>query len=127
LIASGGEVSRIMLALKEIFNTSDKDKTLIFDEIDTGISGQTANKVSLKLKKLSKSNQLIVITHLPVVAAKADKHFNIFKHNENGTTKTKISVLGKDDAIQTIAKMISGEITDKSVSNAIELMETNNA
>ncbi len=126
LTASGGEISRVMLALKEIFNKSDNERTLVFDEIDTGISGKTASKVSLKLKKLAKDNQLIVITHLPVVAAKADKHFHIVKNTVDESTVTKVHTLKKEESVKIIAKMISGEITESSISNAMELMGNSN-
>ncbi|HCW92719.1 MAG TPA: DNA repair protein RecN, partial [Flexistipes sinusarabici] len=95
-VASGGELSRIMLALKEVFSGMDDTPTLIFDEIDTGISGVTARKVAEKLKNLGKTKQLFVITHLPVVASKSDSHFHIAKISEKGSTFTKIKTLSTE-------------------------------
>jgi DNA repair protein RecN (Recombination protein N) len=124
-VASGGEISRVMLALKEIFNKADNIHTMIFDEIDTGISGKTAEKVGEKLSNLAVDNQLIVITHLPVVAAKGNVHFHIYKEVENNVTITKIKELDKDTREKVIATMISGKVSDTSLAGACELLKGN--
>lgn len=120
-IASGGEISRVMLALKEVFAKVDNTETLIFDEIDTGISGKTAKKVAEKLKNLSKDKQLIVITHLPVVAAKADNHIHISKVQSGDKSKTVIEKLDEEKRREVLAYMISGEITQMALNQADEL------
>ncbi len=121
-IASGGEISRVMLALKEAFSEVDIVDTLIFDEIDTGISGITAKKVAEKLKKLSSHKQVIVITHLPVVAAMGDKHFHLIKQDDGGKTKTTINILDETGRKNVLASMIAGEITENSLKQAEELL-----
>lgn len=121
-IASGGEISRVMLALKEVFAKVDNTETLIFDEIDTGISGKTAKKVAEKLKNLSKDKQLIVITHLPVVAAKADNHIHISKVQSGDKSKTVIEKLDEKKRREVLAYMISGEITQMALNQADELI-----
>lgn len=120
--ASGGEISRVMLGLKEIFSDADNTSTLVFDEIDTGISGKTADKVGEKLYSLANRKQLIVITHLPVVAAKGDIHFHIYKEVIENKTITKIKILNKQERIETIATMIAGKISETSMANASELL-----
>ncbi|MGC8767796.1 DNA repair protein RecN [Calditerrivibrio sp.] len=122
-IASGGEISRVMLALKEAFAEVDIVDTLIFDEIDTGISGITAKKVAEKLKKISESKQVIVITHLPVVAAMGDKHFHLTKIDEGSKTKTTIRSLDEEERKYVLASMIAGEITENSLKQAEELLK----
>lgn len=121
-VASGGELSRIMLALKEVFTGIDETPTLIFDEIDTGISGVTAKKVAEKLKNLAESKQLFVITHLPVVASKSENHFHIAKIAEKGSTFTQIKKLNGDEKKEVLATMIAGEITPHALSQADEMM-----
>ncbi|UOD34610.1 DNA repair protein RecN [Deferribacteraceae bacterium V6Fe1] len=121
-IASGGEISRVMLAIKDVFAESDNVSTLIFDEIDTGISGKTAKKVAEKLKNISNYKQLIVITHLPVVAAMADKHFHISKIQADNTTKTVVNTLDKLAQKEILAAMISGSVTEMSIKQAEELI-----
>lgn len=121
-ISSGGEISRVMLALKEAFSQVDMVGTLLFDEIDTGISGVTAKKVGEKLKLISRNKQVIVITHLPVVAARGDTHFHLIKEDMEGKTKTVVRRLSGDERIKVIASMISGEITDLSLKQAEEIL-----
>ncbi|MBC7197368.1 MAG: DNA repair protein RecN, partial [Deferribacterales bacterium] len=121
-IASGGEISRVMLAIKDVFAESDNVSTLIFDEIDTGISGKTAKKVAEKLKNISNYKQLIVITHLPVVAAMADRHFHISKIHDDNTTKTVVSTLDGHAQKEILAAMISGSVTEMSIKQAEELI-----
>lgn len=121
-VASGGELSRIMLAIKTIAANREGANALIFDEIDSGISGKTAWKVSEKLGLLSKSNQIICITHLPQIAAMADAHFCIEKKEEAGKTKTSIYPLDKEGELQEIARLLGGEsITEAVLQNAKEL------
>lgn len=121
-VASGGELSRIMLALKSALAENDRIETLIFDEIDTGISGNTAAKVSDKLRSLSQGHQIICITHLPQIAARADHHFLIEKAVSEGSTITGIRPLGPDESIGELAKMISGtDVTPAALEHAKEL------
>jgi len=122
-VASGGELSRVMLALKEVFSGMDDTPTLIFDEIDTGISGVTARKVAEKLKNLGKTKQLFVITHLPVVASKSDSHFHIAKISEKGSTFTRIKKLSAEEKKEVLATMIAGEITPHALKQADEMLE----
>ncbi len=121
-IASGGELSRIMLALKTVVADRDDISTLIFDEIDAGISGKTAWKVSEKLGALSRDHQIICITHLPQIAAMADAHFMIEKGIEDGRTVTNIYGLEGDSSINELARLLGGdEITDAAIKNAKEM------
>ena len=122
-VASGGEVSRVMLALKEVFADYDNVGTMLFDEIDTGISGKAAQSVAKKLKELSRKKQIIVITHLPVVAAMGDNHFHISKSDKDGVSATNIVKLDKTSKINIIATMISGEITPTAIKQAEEMLE----
>ncbi|MDO4268440.1 MAG: DNA repair protein RecN [Eubacteriales bacterium] len=121
-VASGGELSRIMLAIKTVLADSDDIPTLIFDEIDTGISGRTAQKVSEKLVIISRSHQVICITHLPQIAAMADCHFEIAKSSGDGSTKTKIHQLKQDEMVEELARLLGGAaITDAVLQNAREM------
>lgn len=122
-VASGGEVSRVMLAMKEVFASADRVDTLIFDEIDTGISGRTAKKVAQKLKKVSGARQVIVITHLPVVAAAGNRHFHITKSLGGDKAKTEIGLMGEDARLKVLAAMITGEATESAVGQAKEMIE----
>ncbi|MDW8109087.1 MAG: DNA repair protein RecN [Candidatus Kryptonium sp.] len=122
-VASGGEVSRIMLALKSVLAKSERLPLLVFDEIDTGISGRIAQKVGQSLKNLSKYHQIITITHLPQIASLADTHFVAEKVIQDGRAVTKIRELGIEERIREIAKLMSGEeITQASIESAKELM-----
>ena len=122
-IASGGEVSRIMLALKTVFSKVDNISVLIFDEIDTGISGETVRKVAEKLKELSANVQVICVTHSPQIAAKAEQQFFIKKEIENNLTETKVRELNTEERIREIARIISGDnITEASIVHAKEIM-----
>ncbi len=121
-IASGGELSRIMLALKSVVADKDDISTLIFDEIDAGISGKTAWKVSQKLGQLSKDHQIICITHLPQIAAMADSHFMIEKGLSDGRTVTNIFALDEKASTNELARLLGGEtITDTTIQNALEM------
>ena len=121
-VASGGELSRIMLALKSSAADQDRIPTLIFDEIDTGISGFTAQKVAEKLNLLSRSHQIVCITHLPQIAAMADHHFKIRKSVEDGSTISGIEELSEEEMTKEIARIVGGaEITEAALMNAREL------
>ena len=126
--ASGGELSRFMLALKTIMATKEKIPTLIFDEIDAGISGKTAWKVSENLAVLGENHQVICITHLPQIAAMADSHFVIEKESIDKTTVTSIRELAEDETITELARLLGGmEVTNAVLSNAKELRELANS
>ncbi|MBQ1842963.1 MAG: DNA repair protein RecN, partial [Lachnospiraceae bacterium] len=121
-VASGGEMSRIMLALKTVLASADDIGTMIFDEIDTGISGRTASAVARELKKVSVGRQVILITHLPQIAALSDKHFLIEKSATNDSTVSSIRPLSEDEIIKELARMIGGDvITDAVTESAKEL------
>lgn len=123
-IASGGELSRIMLALKTVFAGKDDIHTLIFDEIDSGISGQTAWKVAQKLGRLSADHQILCITHLPQIASMEEKHFLIEKMAENGRTTTHIRALDEEESSRELARMMGGErITETTLQSAREMKE----
>ena len=123
-IVSGGELSRIMLALKAILADRDQIETLIFDEIDTGISGRTAQKVSEKMAVIGQHHQVLCITHLPQIAAMADSHFEIEKHLRGTDTITQIHVLSENDSIRELARLLGGaEITPAVLENAKEMKE----
>lgn len=124
-IASGGELSRILLSLKRVVGASDRPRTYLFDEVDTGVSGQTAEKVGKKLKAIAKGQQLICVTHLPQVASFADQHFLIEKTpQKGGGLRMTVSPLAKDDRVQEIARLISGEkITHTSLEHARQLIQ----
>ena len=121
-IASGGELSRIMLAIKTVLADKDEIETLIFDEIDVGISGRTAQKVSEKMRVIGKKRQVICITHLAQIAAMADTHFAIEKSAAGGKTKTRIWELDEKESIQELARILGGaEITDTVIQSAVEM------
>lgn len=123
-VASGGELSRIMLAIKTVLADSDDIPTLIFDEIDTGISGRTAQKVSEKLMLIARSHQVICITHLPQIAAMADAHFEIAKSAMEGRTLTTIRQLDRAASIEELARLLGGaRITEAVLKNAGEMKE----
>lgn len=123
-VASGGELSRIMLALKTVLAEDDAIETLIFDEIDTGISGRTAQKVSEKMNLIGKNHQVICITHLPQIAAMADTHFLIEKQVEDGKTRSKIQKLKAEESVTELARMLGGvSITETVLKNAKEMKE----
>lgn len=121
-VVSGGELSRIMLAIKTSLATKDEIDTLIFDEIDTGISGKTAWMVSEKMGKLAESHQLLCITHLPQIAARAKEHLLIEKNVTKDATVTQISALSEEESIEELARMLGGmSITEAVRNNAIEM------
>ena len=122
-VASGGELSRLMLCVKSLIAKSMDLPTLIFDEIDTGISGEAAKQVGLIMKELSSARQVICITHQPQIAGKADAHFLVYKAVKNDTVTTSVRLLNKDERIVAIAKMLSGEKpTAAALENAREMV-----
>ncbi len=122
-IASGGELSRIMLALKSVIADKDDIDTLIFDEIDTGVSGRAAQKIGMKLKEISKLRQVLCVTHLSQMAVMADNHLLIEKSIVDNRTVTQIRPLDFDERKQEIARIIGGDkITDLTLKNAEELL-----
>lgn len=123
-IVSGGELSRIMLAIKAILADRDQIETLVFDEIDTGISGRTAQKVSEKMALIGRCHQVLCITHLPQIAAMADTHFEIEKHQKDNETITEIHPLEGDDSVRELARLLGGaELTQAVFDNAKEMKE----
>jgi DNA repair protein RecN (Recombination protein N) len=122
-VASGGELSRIMLATKAILSNYSKLPTIIFDEIDTGVSGEIANKMSEIMKQMSKAMQVMAITHLPQIAAKGDAHFKVYKTVKKEQTLTEIKPLNREERILEIAQMLSGiEVTDSALNHAKSLL-----
>ena len=120
-IASGGEMSRVMLAIKTILSDVDKVPTLIFDEIDTGISGKAAKAVGEKMKIISKKHQIICITHLPSIAAKGDYNYYISKQVINDKTITNVKLLNEEETVSEIARIANGDVTEVAIANAKEL------
>jgi len=126
-IASGGEISRLMLALKSIITKRDQVPTMIFDEIDVGIGGEVASSVGRSLKNLASPHQVIVITHLQQIASFADHHFKVFKESSKGRTVTKIKKLEDQERVKEIARMISGEkVSELALKQAKEMIKTIN-
>ncbi|MBU5305839.1 DNA repair protein RecN [Eubacterium callanderi] len=123
-IASGGEISRIMLGIKSIFGDRDRIQTMIFDEIDTGISGRTAQAVAEKVFELSKTHQIICITHLPQIASMADKHFLVEKKSDDDGVEVNFGPLGEQERQNELARMLSGaEVTQTTLDHAAEMLE----
>lgn len=123
-IASGGELSRIMLAVKSVMAQKDANTTFIFDEIDAGISGKTAQMVADKLKMLSQKHQIICITHLPQIASMADAHYIIEKNAKNNRTYSNIRKMTRDESVNELARMLGGsQITDSVLANAREMKQ----
>ena len=120
-IASGGEMSRIMLIIKHVLAQVDDVDTLVFDEIDTGISGKASNIVGRKMKEIGKNHQVICITHLPSIAAKGDYNYYISKNTKSNRTYTEIKQLNEDEIIEEIARISSGEVTEIAKAHAREL------
>lgn len=120
-IASGGEMSRIMLAIKKVLAEVDKIPILIFDEIDTGISGKAAKSVASKLKSISKNHQVLCISHLPAIAASANYNYFISKKVQNERTSTSVKLLNEEEVLQEIARISSGEINEVTLQYANEL------
>ena len=123
-VASGGEISRLMLCLKKnLFNIS-QFSTIIFDEIDSGVSGEIGRKIGRVLKNMSKKGQVLCITHLPQIASLGDSHYRVLKYNNNNITTTKISKLSSEGQVQEIARMLSGdELNDEAIANAKKMLD----
>ena len=122
-VASGGELSRLMLCIKSMIAKSTGLPTIIFDEIDTGISGEIAHKVGNILEEMADERQVIAITHLPQMASKGDDHLFVFKETGSKSTTTRIRKLSTDERVDEIAKMLSGEQPSKAaIANAKELL-----
>lgn len=122
-VASGGEISRVMLAIKTIFAQNDEIDTVIFDEIDTGISGRTSQSVADEIVELSKYHQIILITHQPIIASKADKHFYVTKAQGEDSTQVGVYVLDGENRIKALAELASGEINEQSMEFAKSLVQ----
>jgi DNA repair protein RecN (Recombination protein N) len=132
-IASGGELSRVMLALKASVEAGTRNRkktmgqrTLVFDEIDTGIGGRAAEAVGKKLKSLSRSNQILCVTHLPQIATFADHHYLIEKKNSGGRTRTTVRQITGEERTEEVARMLSGaKLTDTSKKHAEQMLKSN--
>ena len=123
-VVSGGELSRIMLGIKTIFASDDKTETLIFDEVDTGISGRTAQMVAEKMAAIAKERQVMAITHLPQIAAMADTHYAITKELSDSAAITKIEALSEEESVMELARLIGGEkITENTIKSSREMKE----
>ena len=122
-VASGGELSRIMLSVKTILSENTQLPTIIFDEIDTGVSGEVSNKIAAIMQKMSANMQVIAITHLPQIAAKGANHYKVYKQEVKGVTTTNLKLLSTDERIKEIAEMLSGkDISDSALTHAKELL-----
>ncbi len=122
-VASGGEMSRIMLAIKSVLATYKKLPTIVFDEIDTGVSGEVAKKMAVIMQKMGKTIQLLTITHLPQIAAKGDHHIKVYKEDNNEITTTHLKVLDRETRIIEIAQMLGGKnLSEAAIANAKELL-----
>lgn len=122
-VASGGELSRLMLSIKSLTAKNTALPTIIFDEIDTGVSGEVANKVGQIMEQLAGNLQVITITHLPQIASKGRSHYFVYKDDDADTTRTRIKQLSPNERVQEIAKMLSGDnIGESALQNARELL-----
>ena len=123
--ASGGELSRVMLCLKQLMAKHKALPTIIFDEIDTGVSGEVANQMGEVMKNISKTTQVFAITHLPQIAGKGNNHLFVYKEEKQGETFTNIKHLEGDDRLSELAKMLSGsEVTEAALENAKQLINS---
>ena len=124
-VASGGEVSRIMLGLKSVFTTLSNIDIIIFDEIDTGVSGKVAFAMGQKMAKIAKNSQVLAITHLPQVAALSDNHFYIYKESHNNHTNTIVKQLDIEEKTKEVARLLSGnQMSDSFINAAKELISS---
>jgi DNA repair protein RecN (Recombination protein N) len=122
-VASGGEMSRLMLSIKSLLARLSEMPTIIFDEIDTGISGETAARVGSILKSMAKEHQVLAITHLPQMASKGDAHFLVYKETKKSSTRSFLRELNEDERVNEIARMLSGEeLTAAALENARDLL-----
>lgn len=123
-IASGGELARIMLALKNVLAEQEAVGTLVFDEVDTGVSGRAAQKVAEKLAQVSRRKQVLCVTHLPQLAAMADTHFSVQKGERDGRTYTKVLLLNREERKAELARLTGGNrVTDALMESAGELLD----
>ena len=120
--ASGGEISRVMLAIKTVFANADDIDTVIFDEIDTGISGKAAQSVADEIEQLAKFRQIILITHQAIIAAKADRHILVSKE-QGDTTSVEIKILDENEKINALASLASGVVSDSAIEFAKSLIQ----
>jgi len=120
--ASGGELARLLLALRNALREADAGRVLLFDEIDAGLGGQTARRVGERLRALAGRNQVICITHLPQIAALGDSHHTVVKDVRKSRTETRISALGGEARVDEIARMSGGQLTDAARAHARELL-----
>ena len=122
-VASGGEMSRLMLCIKALISSTKGLPTLLLDEIDTGVSGEIADKMGIIMAEMATNIQVISITHLPQIAGRGKNHYKVFKTDDGGQTVSKIELLSNDQRITEIAKMLSGsELSDAALTNARELL-----
>ncbi len=122
-VASGGELARIMLAMKNVLAEKGQVQTLIFDEVDTGVSGRAAQKVAEKLKSVARSKQVLCVTHLPQLAAAGDTHLLIAKAERDGRTYTTVSPLDREGRVREVARIIGGaNITETTLKSAAEML-----
>jgi len=123
--ASGGELSRVMLSLKSLLTKNTNLPTIIFDEIDAGVSGEVADKVGQILSGMGKYMQVVNITHLPQVASRGTRHFHVYKDDTGDSTVTRIKLLTPDERILEVARLLSGsEVTPTALKNAKELLQS---
>ena len=123
-IASGGELARIMLAMKNVLSEQDHVGTMVFDEVDTGVSGRAAQKVAEKMARISRSKQVLCVTHLPQLAAMADTHFSVEKGEKNGRTYTEVRRLEREQRRQELARLTGGShVSQTMLDGAEELLE----
>lgn len=121
--ASGGEISRLMLSIKSIIASKMQLPSIIFDEIDTGVSGDVANRMGAMMRDISANIQVTAITHLPQVASKGDSHYKVYKEDDEDATHTRISLLDPDERVTAIAAMLGGsEINEAAIANARSLL-----
>jgi DNA repair protein RecN (Recombination protein N) len=124
-IASGGELSRVMLSLKSLLTKNNNLPTIIFDEIDSGVSGEVADKVGQILSNMGKYMQVVNITHLPQVASRGTKHYHVYKDDTGDSTFTRVKLLSPDERILEVARLLSGsEVTETALKNAKELLNS---
>ncbi|CAM1349163.1 DNA repair protein RecN [Tenacibaculum crassostreae] len=122
-VASGGELSRIMLSIKKVLSENSQLPTIIFDEIDTGVSGEVSNKIAAIMQQMSQHMQVITITHLPQIAAKGTQHYKVFKQEMNGVTESSLKQLSSEERVVEIAEMLSGkEVSESALTHAKELL-----
>ena len=123
-IASGGELARIMLAMKNVLSEQDRVGTMVFDEVDTGVSGRAAQKVAEKMARISRTKQVLCVTHLPQLAAMADTHFSVEKGERDGRTYTKVALLDRQRRMAELARITGGaKVTPALLESAGELLD----